>query len=671
MEEEKTEMYLDALKEGTPFDRFVSHGHIKDPLETDIATPRDTVERIINRAIRATILDGRARLVPIIGVAGSGKTHFYWVLKDRETKTEEGKYWSCVYIPSPPIQVRILNHIYTCIVDELGANIIDKVSENLVNIYQTRKLGVFGGSMTETIEHAIRDNPGVGADVVRALITYQMGSKEKRQLCERWLLGEPLTETELASIELNSMIEEDDVCLATIKLFSRHLGKVLILYFDELEIPMRTMGESAEIKLLEIIKRIYNEISNCIVVTSCLDTVWDLIYNDHEDKPALADPALKGRMENLGELKPFTLEDIKRYYRNAMQYYWENEKNLPIPIENSLFPLNDSIFETVYEKSKGNPRESIKIIRDYLDRVLYPDGYADISRKDIIETPGIQLYERLKASPFNEERETQLKEFSGLPQEVPAEELIDSTVESVPQITPIKVEKIPPKPGISSIKVEVLHPRSEKAAKIEVKPPKQEISAESTEATPLETEAAAEIEESVSEQLKKTLVQIKIEDDNYAIEVNPQSVLGACIDSIMTACSQLEKEGQVQTELNFEFTFQNKQRTCGAIINYSGEIIGIDVPSVKSFDRSGGVAAFYAVSRLKDGINAGAFSKVILVVPKGTGGAKYTSVINSLGDKIKVIELEQTEAEALIYFSKKELSIHGKEIAKFIFPEVA
>ena len=138
MEEEEVVMYLDALREGTPFDRFVSHGHIRDPLETDIASPRTQVERIVNRAIRATLMDGRARFIPIVGVAGSGKTHFYWVLKDREVNTEEGKFWSCVYIPSPPTQVRMYNHIYTCVVDELGAEIIDKVSNHLVQIYQIK-----------------------------------------------------------------------------------------------------------------------------------------------------------------------------------------------------------------------------------------------------------------------------------------------------------------------------------------------------------------------------------------------------------------------------------------------------------------------------------------------------------------------------------------------------
>jgi len=655
MEEEEVEMYIDALKEGTPFDRFVSHGHIRDPLETDIATPRTHVERIVNRAIRATLMDGRARFVPIIGVAGSGKTHFYWVLKDREIKTEEGKFWGCVYIPSPPTQVRILNHIYTCVVDELGAEIIDKVSQHLVQIYQTKKLGFLGGSMKETVEHAIRDNPGVGADVVRALITFQMGNKEDKEISLRWLLGEPLSENELAEIGLNSMIEEDDVCLATLKLFSAHLGKVLILYFDELEIPMRTMGETAEIKLLETIKRIYNEVPNCIIITACLDSVWDRIYNDKEGKPSLADPALKGRMENISTLKPFTLDDIKRYYISSMNYYWENEKNLPAPVENPLFPLDEPVFEKVFEHSKGNPRDAIKIIRDYLDRILYPDGYADISRKDIIETPGIQLYERLKASPFITAEEqspeftaTESTEVQEQPKEIPGE----------------LVAKISTK-GAEKPTVTIITPRK-KSTDIKTATTIQESSSKLEEPATVDQQLAAEVTPSTSEQIKKTLVQIKIEEDNYVIEVNPQSVLGAAIDSAKTGAKLLNKK--IETQLDFTFTLGNKEKKCGALIIAEGVKIGIDVPSVKSFSRSGGVAAYYSVNRLKDGISAGAFSKAILIVPKNTKGAKYSSVVKSLGDKLKITEINQKEAEALIYFAKKELSVHGKQIVNFLFP---
>ncbi|MHA1301716.1 MAG: hypothetical protein ACTSO9_20035, partial [Candidatus Helarchaeota archaeon] len=194
----------------------------------------------------------------------------------------------------------------------------------------------------------------------------------------------------------------------------------------------------------------------------------------------------------------------------------------------------------------------------------------------------------------------------------------------------------------------------------------QESSSKLEEPATVDQQLAAEVTPSTSEQIKKTLVQIKIEEDNYVIEVNPQSVLGAAIDSAKTGAKLLNKK--IETQLDFTFTLGNKEKKCGALIIAEGVKIGIDVPSVKSFSRSGGVAAYYSVNRLKDGISAGAFSKAILIVPKNTKGAKYSSVVKSLGDKLKITEINQKEAEALIYFAKKELSVHGKQIVNFLFP---
>jgi hypothetical protein len=127
MTDDEVEMYRDILKEGTPFDRFVSRGDVRDSI--DIKAPREEAERAVRRALRSTIADGTARLLPIVGVAGTGKTHFYWALKDLEEK--EDKDWVCVYVPSPPTPVRTLLHIYTCLADEIG-NLIETVSNRVV-----------------------------------------------------------------------------------------------------------------------------------------------------------------------------------------------------------------------------------------------------------------------------------------------------------------------------------------------------------------------------------------------------------------------------------------------------------------------------------------------------------------------------------------------------------
>jgi len=624
-DDENIDMYIDMLKEGTPFDRFVSHGHQKDPLELDIVSPRKKTERVVNRALRSTISDSTARLVPIVGKAGTGKTHYYWVLKDRETKTEEGKKWKVFYIPSPPAMVRTLQHIFTCLVDEIGLDIIKEVSEKVIEKY--KKKGFLSGSgMKETIEIACRDNPGASADVIRALITVKMSDrKAKRIVAEKWLLAEPLSEEDIAELQVSSIIEDDDTCLAAIKIFAKYIDEVLVFYFDEMEIPFRTFGEEAEINLLETIKRLFNEVPNCIIITACIDTVWIRIYEDQPNLPSLADAALKGRMETVAELIPFTVMDVENYYTNAMKYYWEIEMNVDAPTD-PLFPFDQKVFEKIHIKSKGNPRESIKIIRDYLDEVIYDEGEVIITPEEIMET------EKVKPEPV----------------EPPQSEF--------PELKLNKTEGIKPLPSV--ITSETIP--QDKPEETSIIPLAEAPVVEESKPTP-------EVIESKAERIKKTLVKIAFEEDDYVVEVTPQSVAGAAVGSI----ELLSGDKQVNTTMGYTFSAKGKAKTISAKIEVGDNKYGIDVCSCKSFDRSGGVAAYYSINRLKAGLDANEFNKSLLIVPKGTGGAKYSIVRQSNADVIYVIELNQKDAENLIIGSnKKEPSIEGKEIAARIFPEL-
>ena len=151
------------------------------------------------------------------------------------------------------------------------------------------------------------------------------------------------------------------------------------------------------------------------------------------------------------------------------------------------------------------------------------------------------------------------------------------------------------------------------------------------------------------------------------IEVTPQSVAAAVIESIELFAG----DQQVSKTMGYDFTSKNKKRTISAKIESQGKKFGVDVCSCKSFDRSGGVAAYYSITRLQDGLNVNEFDQTILIVPKGTGGAKYTSVRESNVDQIFVIEIDQKDAEALILgTNKKEPSEIGKNIASIIFPEL-
>ncbi|MFX1329889.1 MAG: hypothetical protein ACFE91_17295, partial [Promethearchaeota archaeon] len=276
-------MYLDVLREAPllPFSNFVSRGDIADPI--DISRPRSHIDREVYRLVQQTYRDRSSRLIPILGSAGTGKTHAYHSFKDKErenkkklegaeeleeidaSKASTSADWTIVYVPSPPASIRVLLHVYTCIIEELGAELLDIVSEKLVKKWGGSKKGIFQKPRPdEVIQMGIREFPGVFADCVKALVTYQL-DKNKKPLAERWLLGEDLEDEELNELGINSVLEEDDVCLALIKIITENLDRVLILYFDELESPYRMLGESAEMKFLEILKRLYNEVKGLVI----------------------------------------------------------------------------------------------------------------------------------------------------------------------------------------------------------------------------------------------------------------------------------------------------------------------------------------------------------------------------------------------------------------------
>jgi len=134
LSDDDKEMYLDVLREAPilPFSNFVSRGDIPDKI--DISRPRSFIDREVYRLVRQTHRDRSARLIPILGSAGTGKTHAYHSFKDKERENRkklelsteiedvgvsqlEPTDWTIIYVPSPPASIRVLLHVYTCIIE--------------------------------------------------------------------------------------------------------------------------------------------------------------------------------------------------------------------------------------------------------------------------------------------------------------------------------------------------------------------------------------------------------------------------------------------------------------------------------------------------------------------------------------------------------------------------
>ncbi|MHA1617907.1 MAG: hypothetical protein ACTSVZ_01410 [Promethearchaeota archaeon] len=588
MDEDEKNLYLDVLKEGTtPFDRFVARGSMEDVV--DIPGPRSKIDRFMYRAIRQTCADHSTRMLPIIGSAGTGKTHAYWAYKSIERKVAlraEGvdvdipdnipDNWTIVYVPSPPAAVRILLHVYTCLLDELTADILRVVAEKLVGRWgglKKKKLGLFGGQdLNETIQNGIREYPGIFADCVKSLCIFAI-DKERSGLAERWLLGEDLDESELDALGINSVIESDDICLAMIKLLCENAGKTIVLYFDELESPYRMIGPEAEAKFLETLKRIYNEIKNLVIVLAVLKEIWPRVLET-------ADTAMKSRMEEDRELEYFKFDDLLLYFAKAIEYFW-SQNNLNPPIY-PLFPLNEDVLRAIYDKTTGNQRSIIKLIRLFVDKIVYDE----MSLEEVIKSTAAEATSKATASSA-----------------------AASSLTAKPKATPSAQEK------------------------------------------------------SILDQIEELM-----QDEDYTIEANPQSVAGAALKSIKVIAEKFGKEIKLDTP--WAFNFNKRGYNLAGMIEFGGVKFGLEIPSVKNFNKSGGVAAFYATKRVANAISVGSVEKAILIVPKRTGGAKYKSILAQNTDKIFVFEFDEDSAKFLISQAIKHPSKDGLYMAEAIFGKI-
>jgi len=168
------------------------------------------------------------------------------------------------------------------------------------------------------------------------------------------------------------------------------------------------------------------------------------------------------------------------------------------------------------------------------------------------------------------------------------------------------------------------------------------------------------------EVIKKTIEDILAEEE-YSIEVNPQSVAGATLKYINMVGE--EKGKKFKTQMEYKFKLGKRTQTLAALIEAEGKKWGLEIPSIKTFDRSAGVAGYYAAKRLKDAISEKQIDFGLLIVPQGTGGAKYEMILKD-NPNLHKVELNNDIGEKLIANALKYPTEKGWEICKIIFKDI-
>jgi len=139
--------------------------------------------------------------------------------------------------------------------------------------------------------------------------------------------------------------------------------------------------------------------------------------------------------------------------------------------------------------------------------------------------------------------------------------------------------------------------------------------------------------------------------DDHVIKLTSSVVIGAVVKAMLIAGLRMGVEVKLRTASGGGA----KQASAVVSLTKTGTTRGVcvDVPSVKDWNRSGGVAAFYSAQRVKNSIDDGKADMGIIALPESTKGVKFESISQTLGKKLSVIRLNEDSATELVFSTNR------------------
>lgn len=328
LEDTEKSRYINILKKSTDYRELLSFENCNVYLTK---TFNIKMSKVLTNFIQNTKYDKISRILPILVTSETEKIQLFDMVK---SKIQNGKL---VYVPSPPSpseSVGIFYHIYNCLIEEFGLDVLEDISTKI----QTQKIRK--------------------TRCVRALIEY-LHNDEKKDAVIRWFLGEKLSISEKMVLGFENDIETDDNSLEMIKLIGNFSNEVILLYFDDIELPYEKYGNDAERKLLESIKRLHYDVKQLIIIIVCSRKSWSKILN-------LADESFSSILGP--EMEFYNFSQLKVFISKAMEQYWS--KNSVKPPINHYFPLNGKLINVFFEQTKGDLRRFLKLYIEAIGKLI-------------------------------------------------------------------------------------------------------------------------------------------------------------------------------------------------------------------------------------------------------------------------------------------------------------
>ncbi len=663
--------FIRALKtEVLPFDSYVSRKHLKD--EVDISRTHNEMDIKVMRGLKNIVYNHLPKCIPLLGNAGSGKTHYYWSLKDTELKNEldykeylnSKKFessedfhdvisekddfirWRCIYIPSPPAPIRMPLHILTCMIDELGIEVLENVSFNLINKFGKSSVS---GKLDERYYKRLMGKSlsyfgGIYSDILKNFITYGsvIGSSEKQELAERWLLGETLSKEELEELGVKLNIESDDICFAMIKLISEMYSFPMIFFFDEMELMERVHGKEAEIRLWEIIKKLFNESHNILFITTCLLDVWERIE-------CTLDDTILSRFSPIVKLRPFNFKDLLECYIQSMKLFWlRTLKTYP---EDILFPFSIDTLRDMFEKTDGNPRKNIKLISLTLQKFIDGDFSLDLisnNKWSWDEELGEKLFKTQDILKNKSEENEKISDFSN----------IDN------------LEIVDPQFDLNSEEINAEIQDLENNLKFGLNQDgylgNEDMSNYDQEA--LRLGKFLPVCNSKSAENKIQTVKIIINHEIYYFDIAP-NIIYSTITSILRCVSEINKK-HYRIEMEPKFQINKLKKSIGLTYHLIKERVGFEIPNVRNFNSKNLIGAYHSLIKITEAIKRGFVDKCVIIIPKDAliKGKQTVDLLSNYENDISIIEITNNQAKKFIEEWNKIENKKNKNLEEEIHP---
>ncbi|MFW9867028.1 MAG: hypothetical protein ACFFEN_13110 [Candidatus Thorarchaeota archaeon] len=308
------------------------------------------ISKRIQSLIDRTRRDKISRIIPIIGIDEDEETQFYDLLNSNL------KDFRIVFIPSPPSGIDFYYHIYMCIIEEFGLEILEEASNNLIK----RCLDDRKPQIDEILKKGIENFTGKRFKCFKALLSYTLDSK-KRDLARKWLILDELTEGEIEDLGIKSF-NENVRAFELIKIISESLENPILLYFEDIEMP--------NVGILESLKRLHHDIKNLTILMMINRITWDHISNNNDQSfLSILEP----------EQTFYEFESVKRFVQIAMEIYWT--QNDIKPPENPFFPLSEELLKKFFRKLRGDVKSFLNLCINSIEEI----GSGEVTLEQLLE----------------------------------------------------------------------------------------------------------------------------------------------------------------------------------------------------------------------------------------------------------------------------------------------